>query len=167
MTVTCVHTRPSTDCQAFFTFHRRKATFHTEQLSRPASHAPRITQPSVLCLSHADPGPRNKLLERHLSRKAALGAVQLVLGVCGTVLLFYVPIAVACGESSSIALVTVSPKKQDLPMISSLPRATAQPTRRVSAATVPYFCALWQMPLFSLGVVRTADADISDPAVCC
>lgn len=55
----------------------------------------------------ADPGPRNALLAKHLSRKAALCAAQLVLGLCGTVLLFYVPIAVACGESSSIAFVTV------------------------------------------------------------
>eukprot|EP00752_Nemacystus_decipiens_P012915 g11430.t1 len=53
-----------------------------------------------------DPGPRNALLAKHLSRKAALGAAQLVLGLCGTVLLFYVPIAVACAESSSIAFVT-------------------------------------------------------------
>ena len=55
----------------------------------------------------ADPGPRNALLAKHLSGKASLCAIQLVLGLCGTVLLFYVPIAVVCEESGAIAFVTV------------------------------------------------------------
>ncbi|CAN0350961.1 unnamed protein product [Ectocarpus sp. 6 AP-2014] len=53
-----------------------------------------------------DPGPRNKLLERHLSRKTALGVTQLVLALFGTFLIFYVPFAYACRGDSSIALVT-------------------------------------------------------------
>eukprot|EP00903_Cladosiphon_okamuranus_P006237 g6122.t1 len=53
-----------------------------------------------------DPGPRNALLAKHLSRKAALGAAQLALFLCGMVLLFYVPITGACGESTSVAFVT-------------------------------------------------------------
>ena len=72
-------------------------------------------------LASADPGPRNALLAKHLSRKAALCAAQLVLGLCGTVLLFYVPIAVACGESSSIAFVTVSPTQAPIYACKELP----------------------------------------------
>ncbi|CAN0105085.1 unnamed protein product, partial [Ectocarpus sp. 4 AP-2014] len=53
-----------------------------------------------------DPGPRNKLLERHLSRKTALGVTQLVLALSGTFLIFYVPFVYACRGDSSIALVT-------------------------------------------------------------
>lgn len=47
----------------------------------------------------ADPGPRNELMGKHLSHKAALGAMQLVLGLCGVALIIYVPIAFPCDES--------------------------------------------------------------------
>lgn len=46
-------------------------------------------------------------MEKHLSRKTALGVAQLVLGLCGTVLLLYIPVAVACKEGTPIAVIMV------------------------------------------------------------
>ena len=45
-----------------------------------------------------------------MSRKAALGAGQLLLALCGTVLIVYVPIAFACRGDASIAIITVRAK---------------------------------------------------------
>lgn len=50
------------------------------------------------------------MLSQHLSRKATLGVAQLLLALCGTVLIFYVPIAFACRGTTSIAFITVSAK---------------------------------------------------------
>ncbi|CAM9364963.1 unnamed protein product [Scytosiphon promiscuus] len=52
-----------------------------------------------------DPGPRNKMLQRHFARKTWLGVAQLVLAICGTVLAFYVPLAFGC-KGNSVAIVT-------------------------------------------------------------
>lgn len=57
--------------------------------------------------SPADPGPRNKMLQTHFARKTWLGIAQLVLGMCGTALVFYVPFAYGC-DGNAVAIVTVS-----------------------------------------------------------
>ncbi len=72
-----------------------------------------LKQQPLPLLSPADPGPRNKTLSKHLSRKTTLGVGQLLLALFGTVLIFYVPMAFACRGDSSIAFITVSAKRNE------------------------------------------------------
>lgn len=53
----------------------------------------------------ADPGPRKMLLEKYLTRKSILGAVQLLLAVFGVVLLFCVPLIIHCEKTMAMIIV--------------------------------------------------------------
>lgn len=53
----------------------------------------------------ADPGPRKNLLEKHLTRKSILGAVQLLLAVFGVLLLVYIPVIIHCEKTMAMIIV--------------------------------------------------------------
>ena len=68
--------------------------------------------PHCACTCHAtlpptDPGPRNELLEKYLTRKSVLGAVQLVLALVGMALIIIIPLTFICREALGVALVRV------------------------------------------------------------